>query len=404
MSGTNDFEIVADTQGIALFGDGKEIDRYLKAEGLVARPLEMSKVVSVAGKASSVAKSAAEMSANAGRWVKLSEKSAHLVKTSKMMDGSAGHLVRGVFTGDKGKIKGIIEFVRPGLGFANPMVIANVSGMMTQMALQQSIDEIAEYLAVIDAKIDDIIRVQKDAVIADMIGVGFVIDEAMTLRSKVGKVSDVTWSKVQGTSFQLARTQAFALLQLDDISKNLAKEKSIASLVKATQEAERPIAEWLALLARCSQLNDAVGVLELDRVLDSAPEDMANHREALQSARQKRLDLITASTSGLITQVQAVAKYADKKLLMNPFESPEVIRSSNVLGERVEQFQKVLEIDSSREELSARVWADAAVDFRDEVVDTTKQVSSATISGTKKIVGKSSGWVSKQAAKLKKTD
>lgn len=404
MSGINDFEIVADAQGIALFGEGKEIDKFLKSEGLVARPLEMSKVIAVAGKASTVTKSAAEISANAGRWVKLSEKSAHLANTSKMMEGSTGHLVRGVFTGDKGKIKGIVEFVRPGAGLANPMVISNISGMMTQMALQQSIDEIAEYLAVIDAKIDDILRIQKDAVIADMIGVGFVIDEAMTLRSQMGKVSDITWSKVQGTSFQLARTQAFALLQLDDISKNLAKEKSIASLVKATQEAERPISEWLALLARCSQLNDSVGILELDRVLDSAPEDVESHKEALNAARQKRLDLITASTSGLINEVRAVANYADKKLLLNPFESPEVIRSSNLLGERVEQFQKILEIDSSREELTARIWAEAAIDFRDEVLDTTKHVSSATISGTKKVVGKSSDWVSKQAAKLKKTD
>lgn len=303
-----------------------------------------------------------------------------------MMKGSTDKLVRGIFTGDQGKIKGIVEFAKPSAALANPMVLANVSGMMTQMALQQSIDEIAEYLAVIDAKIDDIIRVQKDSVIADMIGVGFVIDEAMTIRAQMGKVSDVTWSKVQATSFQLARTQAYVLLQLDDISTKLGKEKSIASLVKATQDAQQPIAEWLAVLARCSQLNDAVGVLELDRVLDSSPEDVGGHRTALNTARQQRLDQITTSTSGLITRVEAVGAYANGKLLLNPFESPAVIKASNTIGSRVEDFQRVLEIGESREELTARLWGEAAKDLRDDVVETSKRIGTATIGGTKKTV------------------
>ncbi len=386
MADTDNFEIIADGQGIALFGEGKEIDRFLKKEGLVARPLEMSRVVAAAGKASTVAKSAADISANAGRWVKLSEKSARAMKTSGMMKGSTDKLVRGIFTGDKSKITGIVEFVKPGAAFANPMVLANVSGMMTQMALQQSIDEIAEYLAVIDAKIDDIIRVQKDSVIADMIGVGFVIDEAMTIRAQMGKVSDVTWSKVQATSFQLARTQAYVLLQLDDISTKLGKEKSIAALVKASQDAQQPIAEWLAVLARCSQLNDAVGVLELDRVLDSSPEDVEGHRTALNTARQQRLDLITTSTTGLITRVEALGAYANGKLLLNPFESPAVIKASNTIGSRVEDFQRVMEIGENREELTARLWGEAALELRDDVVETSKRIGTATVGGTKKTV------------------
>ncbi|MDH6277632.1 ElaB/YqjD/DUF883 family membrane-anchored ribosome-binding protein [Aurantimicrobium minutum] len=386
MTDEHEFDIVSDGQGIALFGEGKELDLFLKREGLVARPLEMARVAGAAGKASSAVNGIAQASLNAGRWVKLSEKSAKAMKTSGMMKGSTDKLVRGIFTGDKSKITGIAEFVKPGAAFANPMVLANVSGMMTQMALQQSIDEIAEYLAVIDAKIDDIIRVQKDSVIADMIGVGFVIDEAMTIRAQMGKVSDVTWSKVQATSFQLARTQAYVLLQLDDISTKLGKEKSIAALVKASQDAQQPIAEWLAVLARCSQLNDAVGVLELDRVLDSNPEDVEGHRTALNTARQQRLDLITSSTAGLITRVEALGAYANGKLLLNPFESPAVIKASNTIGSRVEDFQRVMEIGENREELTARLWGEAALELRDDVVETSKRIGTATVDGTKKTV------------------
>lgn len=387
MSELENIDIISDGKGIALFGEGKELDRLLKQLDLTSRPLEMSRVAGAVGKTSSAVNGIAQASLNAGRWVKLSEKSARAFqKNTPMMKGSQKELVRAIFTGEKGKIKGIVEFVKPGSAYANPAVLMNVSGMMTQMALQQSIDEIAEYLAVLDAKIDDIIRVQKDSVIADMIGVGFVIDEAMTIRAQTGKVSDVTWSKVQATSFQLARTQAYVLLQLDDISQKLAKEKSIASLVQATQEAEKPISEWLAVLARCSQLNDAVGVLELDRVLDSNPDDVESHKTALDAARQQRLELLTTSTSGLITRVEAIGAYANGKLLLNPFESPAVIKASNAIGSRVEEFQLVMEIGESREELTARLWGEAALELRDDVVETSKRIGSATVGGTKKTV------------------
>ncbi len=42
--------------------------------------------------------------------------------------------------------------------------------------------------------------------LADMIGVDLVVEEAMTIRDEVGRVSDVTWSTVQATSMTVART------------------------------------------------------------------------------------------------------------------------------------------------------------------------------------------------------
>jgi hypothetical protein len=45
-------------------------------------------------------------------------------------------------------------------------------GDMAQLAMKQSIDEITDYLAVIDAKVDAVLRAQTDAVVADMIAGG----------------------------------------------------------------------------------------------------------------------------------------------------------------------------------------------------------------------------------------
>ncbi len=128
-----------------------------------------------------------------------------------------------------------------------------------------AMDEIVEYLAEISEKVDDIIRGQKDAVLADMIGVDLIIEEALTIRDQVGRVSEVTWSKVQATGLTIARTQAYALRQLDAVAEKLAKKADIGEIAKATREAEPKVREWLAVLARTFQLQDGIAVLELDR-------------------------------------------------------------------------------------------------------------------------------------------
>ena len=94
-----------------------------------------------------------------------------------------------------------------------------------------------DYLATIDEKVDDVLRAQKDAVLADMIGVDLVIEEAMTVREHVGRVSEVTWSKVQATPGTITRTQAYALGQLDALAEKMEGKAKIGELAQMATEA-----------------------------------------------------------------------------------------------------------------------------------------------------------------------
>lgn len=206
-------------------------------------------------------------------------------------------------TTENGKIKGILEFATksgPGSILTNPAVLAGAAGLMAQLAMQQTINEITDYLAAIDEKVDDVLRAQKDAVVADLIGVDFVIEEAMTIREQVGLVLEVTWSKVQATSATIARTQAYALRQLDALAGKLERKTAIGDLAKTSRKAEATVQEWLAVLARCFQLQDAIAILELDRVLDATPDELDQHRLGLRIARQNRRLLISQSTERLM--------------------------------------------------------------------------------------------------------
>jgi hypothetical protein len=100
---------------------------------------------------------------------------------------------------------------------------------MAQVAMQQTMDEIIDYLAAIDEKLDDVLRAQEDAVWADMIGVSLDIDEAMVIREHAGRASEVTWSKVQATSATIARTQAYALRQLDVLAEKMERKAKTAA-------------------------------------------------------------------------------------------------------------------------------------------------------------------------------
>jgi hypothetical protein len=129
-----------------------------------------------------------------------------------------------------------------------------------------------------------------------MIGAGLDIDEAMTIREHAGRVNEVTWSKVQTTSGTITRTQAYALRQLEALAEKMERKTKIGDLAEMAKEAESKVQGWLVVLARCFQLQDAIAVLELDRVLDAAPDDLEGHRLGLKASRQNRLDTISRST------------------------------------------------------------------------------------------------------------
>jgi hypothetical protein len=270
-----------------------------------------------------------------------------------------------------GKSKGFLEVVRtPGSLLTNPAILAGAAGLMAQLAMQQAMDEITDYLATIDAKVDDVLRAQEDAVLADMIGVGFDIDEAMTIREHAGRVSEVTWSKVQATSATIARTQAYALRQLDALADKMEPKAKIGDLAKMAKEAESKIQGWLVVLARCFQLQDAIAVLELDRVLDAAPEDLDGHRLGLNASRQKRLDTISRSVEGLMARMDAAAGTANTKVLLHPMTSPAVVQSREHVAGVVDDFHGRLGIESARQSLEAKRWVDAASEVRDKVLET----------------------------------
>jgi hypothetical protein len=368
----DEIQLISDGDGLAVIGEPTAVERFLVSEGLPSKDLGLHRLRPALSTGAAAAQVGSEIAANSGRWVKLTKESAQLVHKHGLRGNPKTGLSTGVLKGNHGQIKGFVEFAKKGPGtlLSNPAVLAGAAGIMAQLAMQQAMDEITDYLATIDEKVDDVLRAQKDAVLADMIGVDFLIDEAMTIREQVGRVSEVTWSKVQGTALTIARTQAYVLRQLDALAEKMERETKISELAKTSREAESKVQEWLAVLARCFQLQDAMAVLELDRVLDASPEELDLHRLALRSARNNRLELISRSTQRLMARMDTAAGMANTKVLLHPTAARYVVQSSNQVANAVVDFHGRLGIERGRQSLEATRWADAATEARDKALET----------------------------------
>ncbi|WP_348788436.1 hypothetical protein [Leifsonia sp. NPDC080035] len=402
----DEIQLISDGDGLAVIGDPAAVDRFLAAEGLASSDLGLPRLGAIAHVASAGLQAGSEIAANSGRWVKLTEESAQLVKKYGLMKSKDSGLDLGVVysKGDAHGIKAIVQFAKgPGAALTNPAILAGAAGIMAQLAMQQTMDEIIGYLQTIDEKVDDILRAQKDGVLSEMIAAHLVIEEAMLIRDNVGRVSEVTWSKVQTTSISVASTQMYALRQLDALAEKLENKAKAGDLAKAVQDAEARVREWLAVLARCFQLQDALAVLELDRVLDASPEELDRHRLGLRAARRTRIEQVSRSTGQLLSRVERTAARANAKVLLHPGASRSAVGSSEKVAAALADFHALLGIESAREQLTATRWRDAAADAKDKAieagadgVDAALRIGNSGVDRAKAVVGRLSDEVAER--------
>lgn len=367
----DEIQLISDGDGLAVLGEPAIVDHFLACEGLWAtRDFGLPSLPDLLSTGAAAARACSGIAAHSGRWLKLTKESAELVDKHGLRESSSG-LRSGVVKGSQGQVKTFVHFVEGrGTALTNPAVLAQVAGVMAQLAMRQAMDEIAYYLATIDQKVDDVLRAQKDSVLARLIGVGLVIEETLTIREHAGVVNQVMWSKVEAAPATVAEIQAYACRQLDALADELESKRKLADLAKAADKAERRAPEWLAVLARCWQLQDAVAVLELDRVLDASPDDLNGHCLGLKAARQARLQLLSRTTERLTTRLDAAATRANSKVLMHPAKSRHVVDASNHVGTAVAELHGRLGIDSGRRSIEARRWAEAAAHVRATAVET----------------------------------
>ena len=366
---SDEIELISDGDGLAVIGDPKAVERFIGTLNL-AKDVEtrhLSDALSLGAASTQLGSTIAE---NSGRWLKLTKESADAIKDIGLIPTKTP----GVSYATMGKPGEVAKWVKvvssPTAILTNPAALAGAAGIMSQLAMKQQLDEITEYLKIIDAKLDGVIRSQTNQVLARLDGVSLAIREAKSVREAVGRVSEITWSKVQASIQTIYETQGYSLRQIADVADKFEKPSKVADLMKVADDAVGEVQKWLVVLARCFELLDEVGILELDRVSDSSPEELDQHRIGLKSARQDQLKFILEGSVYLLVRIKTAVQKANSKVLFNPVQSPTVIKAGNQIFADVHELRELLGIESGAEETEARRWGDAASETWTQVSDT----------------------------------
>lgn len=363
--------VVSDGDNLAVLGESAAVEKFLRSKGLWESSTTfdfgwLQPLVSLGGDA---AQTASQIAAESARWVKLTKESAEIRKEIGLTATTTPG-ISWLIAGERGSISKWLQTESGGLANAtNPAtlsgvgtLLSGVAGVMAQLERKHEIAEITELLSSIDGKLDDVRRAQRDDVLAKLDGVTFAIQEATRSRSYTGHVSETTWSSVQHLASTIGELQSRALRELDAIAKSVESKSKAGDLASAIQAATRDVDVWLAVLARCFQLHEEIGVLRLDRVLEASPADLDGERLALNESRDDLRQAIFAKTQSLMARLDAAAESADVQILLHRGKSRTAVESSNSVGEAVVAFRTPLGIESDRESIAATPWRAALRD------------------------------------------
>lgn len=351
----NEIQLISDGDGLAVIGEPTAVEEFLRSAGqwAASKELDLRRLRSLLSIGSDAAQAASVIAANSGRWIKLTEESARLVKENGLMPTKTSG-VSHVMVGIPGKVQNWLQ-TEQGLGslLTNPATLSGVAGIMAQVAAQQTMAEITNYLAGIDEKVDDVLRKVDDAVVAQMVGTGHAIDRAMTIREETGGVNETLWSTVDQAHQTIGATQTYALDQLDAIAKKLESTK-VGDLAKAATQAESEVPKWLYVLAYCFQRQEAIDVIELDRVLAESPEELVAYQRGLKKAQEDRRELVSGHTAHLLDRMDVAVRTANAKKVWTRTKSSDVVESANHLSAGVHDFHGLLRIESDPRSWEAR--------------------------------------------------
>jgi len=369
---SNEIQLISDGDGLAVIGDPAAVERYLAEVGLAEKSVPLPKMSDVLRHVGYATKIGSDLQTNSGRWLKLTKDSAEKLTRQGGLMQSKTPGVSHAMIGKPGEIKSWLQVVNsPSSLVSNPALLTGVAGIMAQMAMQQAMAEITDYLVIIDQKLDDVIRHQKNEVLAKMDGVRLAIDEATAVRDAVGRVSEITWSKIQNSSGTILETMGMALRKLGDHAEKMGKEKKVSELAKTFGDLDKEVKDWITVLAECFRLLDALGVIEIDRVLDVSPDELDQHRLGLKTAREDRFTKIAITTHGLLASLNIATNVANLKVLFNPLDSKKVVATANQVAGVVEGFRTLLAIGPSWDEVESRPWKEAA----DDAVEKTRDLA-----------------------------
>lgn len=376
---SNEVEVYGDDDGFMLLGDSDDIRKALTVLNIQEQQTTDISKAAIFRNAHRAAKLVGQAQQRSGRWVRVTKESAEKIRQHGLLrNNSTGNFMGVIGKGGKAGIKGNVQFEKIVGGFT-PAKVANIEMIMLTMALEQAMKEMTDYLKRIDAKVDQILRQQKNSEMAKFLSIADLVSEAENELHHIGSLSDATWDQLGNSAQTVQEVLRYALLQLADIAEKISASVNDTRTTKDTLAKARPsIGEWLAVAADCLRMRDRIDMLKVQRYIDTDinPELLQKHRSSIAENRRTRYRMLTSATANLQQAIKDAVQGKDDtmRVILMPMDAPVVVREGNEIAGALAQFDKALGAEYAIPRFNEKQWNQAMGEVGQGIADTTNQV------------------------------
>ncbi|MCG2621275.1 hypothetical protein LVY72_05030 [Arthrobacter sp. I2-34] len=362
--------IYVDGDVMMIVGHEDDIDHLIAqlsaGSGLKSRALTRDALAAVAGLAGMAPGTPA-----GGRWVRLTPDAAARFGGVAGTDKPHHGVVAGILRGPKGRTGQELKFIMPGGGTPSPLRMSNAAAMAMSMAIQVTVEDLANYLETMDVTPDQLLQDGRAEAMGDASGTTRNLSEAFDRYQQTGRVSPESWETVQQSPAQLASLAARSLAQLDSLADKVS-QGSVAEKAKAVQQvAGDELPYWLSMTAVSLIDQKRFHILEIARGEQEHPEDADARRDAVARHHQAMGQSIARTLQRLTRALEQAGRVSDLDRVFQPISAADLVQAVNQAHEQIGRFVSIAQI-------GPLAWLDASQkDWSKSVADVAQKGSDA---------------------------
>lgn len=378
-----EIEIVSDGDGALILGDENAIQEFSAQYGLSewARRVPLDRFSRWLHLGTEAANRITQIAQQSGMYVKLTPESLEALKKAGGLMPTAkkgvSHLMLGK-TGDH-SMKWLQADTSTSALIGNPAVLTGVSGLLASFSQQLEAKELNEFMARVDARLDEVLTNQRNETLAKIETAAEQIEEACALLESDGDPQTI-WELVRSADGRITTVQNEALKSLGSVADSAKRADSSKEMKKLSQEIEGKVNLWLSVLARCFELKDQFNLIELDHVMMTAPKKYDGHRKGLAKNRQRRQNKVIDQTSQVLAALDQAGALAVGRTIIHPNVAKRLVEAINTTADQIESFRKPLGIDKDHRMLEPLSWREAWKD-PDQVKEASKTAGKLIVVG-----------------------
>lgn len=357
-----EIEIVSDGDGALILGDENAIQEFSAQYGLIdwSHKVPLDRLSRWLHLGTEAANRITQIAQQSGMYVKLTPESVEALKKAGGLMPTAkkgvSHLMLGK-TGDH-SMKWLQADTSASALIGNPAVLTGVSGLLASFSQQLEAKELNEFMARVDARLDEVLTNQRNETLAKIETAAEQIEEAFSLLDSDGDPQTI-WELVRSVDERIATVQNEALKSLGSVVDSAKRADSKKEMKKLSQEVEGKVNLWLSVLARCFELKDQFNVIELDHVMMTAPKKYDGHRKGLAKNRQRRQRKVIDQTRQVLAALDEAGALAVGRTIIHPNVAKRLVEAINTTAGEIHSFHKPLGISENHKELEALPWREA---------------------------------------------